>query len=141
MNATLINPIIFLILYIPQLLAPNLIIGYNRKYTILRAIFRTIFRTGERFKMSTKIMPVSDLRRQTSAIIRTIQEEQTVVYITQHGRPAAVMLNYEAYELLLDQAQERGWPTGYFAQTYGALADDPISRPEQGDFEGREPLE
>ena len=51
------------------------------------------------------------------------------------------LLNYEAYELLLDQAQERGWPTGYFAQTYGALADDPISRPEQGDFEGGEPLE
>lgn len=91
--------------------------------------------------MSTKIIPVSDLRRQTSAVIRGIQEEQDVVYITQHGRPAAVMLDYEAYEALLAQIQDRGWPPDYFAQTYGALADDPLSRPEQGTFEEREEIE
>ena len=27
---------------------------------------------------------------------------------------------------------ERGWPLGYFEETYGSLADDPLTRPEQG---------
>lgn len=51
--------------------------------------------------MTTKIMPISDLRRQTSQIIRAIQEDGDVVYITQHGRPAAVLVDYEQYESLL----------------------------------------
>jgi len=91
--------------------------------------------------VSTKILPVTDLRRQTSAVIRSIQEEGAVVYITQHGRPAAVMLDYEQYEALLAQAQQPEWPPDYFAQTYGALADDPLTRPDQGEFEEREPLQ
>ena len=40
--------------------------------------------------MSTKIMPVTDLRRDTKAIIHSIREGGDVVYITQHGRPAVV---------------------------------------------------
>jgi len=92
--------------------------------------------------MSTKIMPVTDLRRQTSAVIRSIQEEGDVVYITQHGRPAAVMLDYEQYEALLAQVKgSSGWPPSYFVQTYGALADDPLTRAEQGAFEARETLQ
>lgn len=95
--------------------------------------------------MSTKIMPISDLRRQTSAVIRNIQEEGDVVYITQHGRPTAVMLDYEQYEALVARAEQprwqRGWPPGYFEQTYGALADDPLTREEQGTYEERETLQ
>jgi len=33
------------------------------------------------------------------------------------------------------------WPPNYFIETYGALRDDPITRPEQGIFEVREELE
>ena len=88
--------------------------------------------------MSTKIMPVSDLRRQTSTVLRKIQEDGDIVYITQHGRPAAVMLDYKQYEARVVQAQHQGWPGDYFAQTYGALADNPLHRPEQGEFEKRE---
>lgn len=91
--------------------------------------------------MNTKIMPVTDLRRQTSAVIRSIQEDGTVVTITQHGRPAAVMLDYEQYEALVLRAQHQGWPPGYFSQTYGALAEDPLTRPDQDDFEVRESLQ
>lgn len=90
--------------------------------------------------MNTKIMPVSDLRRQTSAVIRSIQETGAVVTITQHGRPAAVMLDYLRYEELVALAQPQAWPAGYFGQTYGALADDPLTRPEQGEMEIRESL-
>ena len=75
--------------------------------------------------MSTKIMPVTDLRRQTSAVIRSIQEDGDVVYITQHGRPAAVMLDYDSYEALITRTQQPGWPPSYFVQTYGARAISP----------------
>lgn len=88
--------------------------------------------------MSTKIIPVSNLRRQTSAVLRKIQEDGDIVYITQHGRPAVVMLDYEHYEALVVRAHRQGWPVDYFAQTYGALANDPLVRPDQDEFEERE---
>ena len=56
--------------------------------------------------MSTKIMPVSDLRRHTSRVLKTVREGGDVVYITQHGRPAAVLVDYEQYESMLAQLQE-----------------------------------
>jgi prevent-host-death family protein len=56
--------------------------------------------------MSTIILPISDLRRQTSQIIQTIRDGGDVVYITQHGRPTAVLVNYEAYETLLAQIED-----------------------------------
>jgi hypothetical protein len=33
-----------------------------------------------------------------------------------------------------------GWPAGFFERTYGILADDPIERLPQGDYEEREDL-
>jgi hypothetical protein len=33
------------------------------------------------------------------------------------------------------------WPPGYFEQTFGALADSPLTRMSQGDYEEREALE
>lgn len=56
--------------------------------------------------MGTKIMPVSDLRRQTSKVIQTIIREKEAVYITQHGRPAAVLVDYEQYEEMLAQLED-----------------------------------
>jgi prevent-host-death family protein len=48
-------------------------------------------------KMSTLIVPISDLRRKTSDVLKTMSQGQ-VVYITQHGRPAAVLVDYDCYE-------------------------------------------
>lgn len=99
------------------------------------------FRNMERVKMRTKIMSISALRRQTNAVIRSIQEGQAVVYITQYGRPAAVMPDYEQYEALLAQTRRQAqWSPDYIAQTYGALADDPLVRADQGEYEAREPV-
>ncbi len=56
--------------------------------------------------MATKIMPVSDLRRQTSSVIKAVREERDVVYITQHGRPAVVMVDYEEYEAMLERLED-----------------------------------
>jgi prevent-host-death family protein len=51
--------------------------------------------------MSTKIMPISDLRRKASCILELLEEEEEAVYITHYGRPVAVMVDYEHYEQLL----------------------------------------
>ena len=56
--------------------------------------------------MSTNIVPISDLRRQASRVVNTLREGSDVVYITQHGRPAAVLVNFEQYEALIAQLEE-----------------------------------
>lgn len=56
--------------------------------------------------MTTKIVPVSDLRRKTSELLKQIQHEGDVIYVTQHGRPKAVLLDYDYYETLLAQLED-----------------------------------
>jgi hypothetical protein len=36
-----------------------------------------------------------------------------------------------------DSADEHGWPKGFFKETYGSLAADPLERLPQGDIEER----
>jgi len=56
--------------------------------------------------MAVKIMPVSDLRRRTRDVIQAAQAEDSVVYITQHGRPAVVLVAYDRYETLLAHLED-----------------------------------
>lgn len=56
--------------------------------------------------MSVKIMPVSDLRRKTSDVIDAVHSEGDVVYITQYGRPAVVLVDYARYEQLIAQLED-----------------------------------
>jgi prevent-host-death family protein len=56
--------------------------------------------------MATKIMPVSDLRRQTSQVIQSVLRDGDVVYVTQYGRPTVVLVEYEQYEALLAQSDQ-----------------------------------
>ena len=44
-------------------------------------------------------------------------------------------------EQLSQSPEARGWPPGFFDRTYGSLADDPIERPSQGDYEVRDEIE
>ena len=55
--------------------------------------------------MATNIIPVSDLRRKTSDVIQSVKGTEQVVYITQHGRPAVVLVDYEHYESLMAQPE------------------------------------
>jgi prevent-host-death family protein len=55
--------------------------------------------------MGTKILPVSDLRRKTSDVIKTVRDSGGAVYVTQHGRPVVVMVDYERYEQLMAQLE------------------------------------
>ncbi len=56
--------------------------------------------------MSVKILPISDLRRKASEIIDTIQGTGDAIYVTQHGRPAAVLVGYERYEQMLRDLED-----------------------------------
>jgi prevent-host-death family protein len=56
--------------------------------------------------MATKIMPVSDLRRNASEVLTKIREDREAVYITQHGRPAAVLVDYAQYEAMVAQLED-----------------------------------
>lgn len=51
--------------------------------------------------MTTNIIPISDLRRKTRDVIDTVHEGDETVYITQHGRPVVVLVDYERYEQLI----------------------------------------
>jgi hypothetical protein len=42
--------------------------------------------------------------------------------------------------VVVQRKEKRGWPPGYFERTAGSLADDPLQRPSQGDYENRDPL-
>ena len=44
-------------------------------------------------------------------------------------------------EALARTPEAPGWPPGFFERTYGSLADDPMERPPQGDYEVRDEIE
>ena len=56
--------------------------------------------------MIVTIVPVSDLRRNTARLLERAGESDEPVYITQHGRPKAVLLGYQAYERLMAQLED-----------------------------------
>lgn len=55
--------------------------------------------------MATKIIPVGDLRRKTRDVVNAVRDGQ-VVYVTQHGRPAVVLMDYVGYEALIAQLED-----------------------------------
>lgn len=55
--------------------------------------------------MSTKIIPITDLRRKASQVLEILQEEGEDIYVTHYGRPVAVVVDYERYEALLARAE------------------------------------
>ena len=56
--------------------------------------------------MATNIIPVSDLRRRTSDVIAAAQDSGAI-YITQFGRPVVVLVEYERYEHMVAQLEDR----------------------------------
>ena len=80
--------------------------------------------------MGTNIIPISDLRRQASQIVKALREGSDVIYVTQNGRPTAVLVEYEQYEALIAQLEEllqnQAQPTYTIAEeksTFTALAE------------------
>ena len=45
-----------------------------------------------------KIIPISDLRKNASDVVKAVSSSEEPVFITQRGRAAAVMVGMKAYE-------------------------------------------
>ena len=60
--------------------------------------------------MGVKIVPISDLRRKTRDVIQALKQGHEAVYITQHGRPVVVLVDYARYEQLLRQVPAAAAP-------------------------------
>lgn len=57
-----------------------------------------------------KIVPISDLQAKTREIVEGVKKTRTPVVITQRGRPAALVVNYEDYEGMLHTLDEMSYP-------------------------------
>jgi prevent-host-death family protein len=55
---------------------------------------------------SADVRPVTEFRSHTSAVIEQVQKTKRPVVLTQHGRSAAVLLDVEAYEALIDEVAQ-----------------------------------
>lgn len=55
------------------------------------------------FRPSTDVRPITDFRANASAVIEQVQETRRPVILTQHGHSAAVLLDVEVYERMLDE--------------------------------------
>jgi len=64
--------------------------------------------------MTTRIMPVSDLRRKTSEVLDDLRDQESEVYVTRYGHPVAVLVDYEHYERLkeLSERAKAASPSG-----------------------------
>ncbi|NBD36534.1 MAG: type II toxin-antitoxin system prevent-host-death family antitoxin [Chloroflexi bacterium] len=69
--------------------------------------------------MTTKIMPISELRRRTSEVLDELRDKGDEVYVTRYGHPVAVLVKYEHYEQLKEcsehdesaAAEKQDYPT------------------------------
>lgn len=56
-----------------------------------------------RMKPSRDIRPVTEFRANASQFIAQVKETRSPMYLTQHGKGAAVLLDVEAYEAMADE--------------------------------------
>lgn len=56
------------------------------------------------------IIPISALQSQTKQIVERVKNTRDTVIITQRGRPAALLVNYEDYEGMVATLEEMSQP-------------------------------
>ena len=56
-------------------------------------------------KISRDIRPLSEFRANAAAFVQQVRETRRPLVLTQHGKSAAVLLDVEEYERLLDRAE------------------------------------
>lgn len=59
-----------------------------------------------------QILPISDLQHRAKKMLEMIRETGEPIIVTQNGRPAAVLMDYENYEgwkLTLEEMSEPDW--------------------------------
>jgi prevent-host-death family protein len=58
------------------------------------------------------VVPISDLQTRSRALVDQVRKTGSPVVITQHGRPAAMLVNYDLYEghlAVLDETSRPDW--------------------------------
>jgi antitoxin YefM len=56
------------------------------------------------------IIPISELQSQAKRIVERVKNTRDMVVITQRGRPAALLVNYEDYEGMVATLEEMSQP-------------------------------
>jgi antitoxin YefM len=56
-----------------------------------------------KLKPSRDIQPVTEFRANAAQVIEQVQETREPVILTQHGRSAAVLLDVDSYERMIDE--------------------------------------
>lgn len=65
-------------------------------------------------RLTEDILPIGEFKAQASSVIRKLQESNRAVVITQNGRPAAVLITPQEFDLLSEHhrllvAIDEGW--------------------------------
>lgn len=61
-------------------------------------------------KNMEKIVPISDLQTKTKEIVEGVKKTGDPVVITQRGRPAVLVVNYQEYEGMIHTLDEMSYP-------------------------------
>ena len=56
--------------------------------------------------MATRIINVSELKTKLASLLTQLDVEGVPVYVTQHGKPKAVLVKYADYETLLERLDD-----------------------------------
>jgi prevent-host-death family protein len=56
--------------------------------------------------MATRIVTVSELKVKLGALRAELEEQGLPLYVTQHGKPKAVLARYDEYEALLRKLED-----------------------------------
>jgi prevent-host-death family protein len=56
--------------------------------------------------MPTRIISVSELKMKLGALMDELEEKGVPLYVTQHGKPKAVLARYDEYETLLKKLED-----------------------------------
>lgn len=51
-------------------------------------------------------MPVSEFKTNLAGVIAQLDSDNIPIHVTQHGKPKAVLVQYEEYEALLDRLDD-----------------------------------
>lgn len=56
--------------------------------------------------MTTRIVTVSELKIKLGSLMAELEERGVPLYVTQHGKPKAVLARYDEYEALLKKLED-----------------------------------
>jgi prevent-host-death family protein len=56
--------------------------------------------------MPTRIVTVSELKTKLGAMMAELEERGIPLYVTQHGKPKAVLARYDEYEAMLKKLED-----------------------------------